>query len=104
MIDRTYETVLADILAKQQHHLHGPLEMATCCTIGNGGIPDPVLVAAHTKRAVGWNGRKLCDSYDGPCSCGAWHRKGSRPKLFGIPFPFEGFSLARIQLANSHRK
>jgi len=39
------------------------------------GALDSQLMDAHP--ALGCNGGQKCDVTDGPCSCGAWHRKES---------------------------
>lgn len=31
----------------------------------------------------GFNGRQGCDTLEGPCSCGAWHKMGEKTTLFG---------------------
>lgn len=78
-MERTYDAVLADILADPLGHMHTFDELKSCCTIA---IDEPpgyalslMLIDAHSYLVtLGTNRGVQCDTVDGPCSCDAWHK------------------------------
>jgi hypothetical protein len=73
---RTYESVLIDIQENPVNHVHVDLNGLQACCFVEGAV-DLRLIEAHGQYApVGRNGGRACDVLDGPCSCGAWHRRG----------------------------
>jgi hypothetical protein len=64
---------IADIKRHPDQHRHTFEELIKCCSV-NGSI-DTGLLGIHQQFAsCGKTSR--CDVTEGPCACGAWHRKG----------------------------
>ena len=68
-----------DIKEHPENHLHDYNELLSCC-IFNGAL-DLSIMDLHSQYIdLGTNGGTKCDVIDGPCSCGAWHKKEDKIK------------------------
>ena len=61
---------LEDIKNNPQNHRHDFDGLIQCCLVD--GAIDYQIIDAHP--AIGYNGGQKCDVFEGPCSCGAWHK------------------------------
>ncbi len=74
VMERTRVDVLNDIRNyPERHGRHTFEELTTCCLIN--GVLESSLLAAHSELHYGVNDNVSCDVTEGPCACGAWHKK-----------------------------
>ena len=73
-MDNQGEEKLFDIVTNPKAHRHSYNALITCCMVD--GALDLSLIEAHGQHVdLGTNGGVKCDVVEGPCACGAWHKK-----------------------------
>lgn len=68
----TREELLAEIRKHPEKHRHD-FEGLMRCSMVKGAL-DIEVMDVHS-GITGSNGGTKCDVTDGPCACGAWHRR-----------------------------